>query len=341
MDTQKNNSISLDAIAANRRLVEELSAHQIINDETREYALELLYPAKNWGLWVSRLLLVLGVALILSGIIYFFAFNWAKITPAMKLGSIQTAIFACLAVSYFYGLQRLSGKILLLSAAVLVGVFLAVFGQIYQTGADAYNLFMMWALLILAWVMISEFAALWIVWLVICNIFLVLYWNQAAFPAHDTEMMIFSYLALFNGVFLGLREYFSTKAVHWLAEQWTRVVLVVPILGYVFIPTLMFIIDYDEHAPPAVAFGTLLAAVTHAVFYILYRYKLPDMWGLATTILSACIILESAIFKGITEVFDDGDAFAYLLMGCITLGIFTLAIIKLRVIAKEMEEKHV
>lgn len=340
MDTQKNNSISLDAIPANRRLIEELSAHQVIDDETREYALELLYPAKNWGLWISRLLLVLGVALILSGIIYFFAFNWAKITPAMKLGSIQTVILACLAVSYFYGLQRLSGKILLLSAAVLVGVFLAVFGQIYQTGADAYNLFMMWALLILAWVIISEFAALWLVWLVICNIFLVLYWNQAAFPAHDTEMMIFSYLALFNGVFLGLREYFSTKVGHWLAEQWTRVILVVPILGYVLIPTLMFIIQ-PGRATFAIVFGTLLAAVIHTFFYILYRYKLPDMWGLATTILSACIILESAIFKGITEVFDHGSAFAYLLMGCVTLGIFTLAIIKLRVIAKEMEEKHV
>jgi uncharacterized membrane protein len=340
MDTQKNNSISLDAIPANRRLIEELSAHQMIDDETREQGLELLYPAKNWGLWVSRLLLILGVALILSGIIYFFAFNWAKITPAMKLGSIQIAIFACLAVSYFYGLQRLSGKILLLSAAVLVGVFLAVFGQIYQAGADAYNLFMMWALLILPWVTISEFAALWIVWLVICNIFLVLYWDQAAFPASETEMMICSYLALFNGLFLGLREYFSTKSVSWLAGQWTRVVLVVPILSYIFIPTLLFV-DNPSHATFSIILGALLAVVIHIAFYILYRYKLPDMWGLATTILSACIILESAIFKGITEVFDNSDAFAYLLMGCITLGIFTLAIIKLRVIANEMEEKHV
>jgi len=85
----------------------------------------------------------------------------------------------------------------------------------------------------------------------------------------------------------------------------------------------------------------LLAAVIHIAFYILYRYQLPDMWGLATTILSGCIILESAIFKGITEVFDDDNAFSYLLMGCITLGIFTLAITKLRFIVKEMEQKHV
>lgn len=340
MDTQKNPHISLEEIPANRRLIEELSSHQIISAEAREYGLELLYPAKNWGLWAARLLLVLGVALILSGIVYFFAFNWAKITPAMKLSSIEMAIFICLAVSFFYGLQKLSGKILLLSASVLVGVFLAVFGQIYQTGADAYSLFLMWALLILPWVLISDFAALWSVWLVISNIFLILYWDQAISPAHETEMMIFSYLALFNALFLGLREYFSTQGLHWLEDQWTRVVLVLPILGYILIPAIAFIIEPGA-ATSSIILGALLSVLIHATFYLLYRYKLPDMWGLATTLLSVCIILESAIFKGITEIFNDADAIGYLLMGCITLGIFTLAIIKLRFIAKEMEENNV
>jgi uncharacterized membrane protein len=339
MDTPQNN-LSLENIPANRRLIEELSAHQMISNETREQGLEWLYPAKNWGLWTSRLLLVLGVTLILSGIIYFFAFNWAKIMPAMKLGSLQVAILACLTASYFYGFQQLSGKILLLSAAVLVGVFLAVFGQIYQTGADAYNLFMMWALLILPWVAVSEFATLWLVWLVIGNISLALYWNQAVFSSHENEMMIFSYLALFNGVFLGLREYFSSQAVSWMAGQWTRVVLVVPILGYLFIPTLMFVVE-PSHTTFSIVIGTVLSTLTHLVFYILYRYKLPDMWGLTTTLLSACLILETAVFKVLRETSGHSDAMMFLLMGGITLAIFTLAIIKLRLIAKEMETHHV
>ena len=67
----------------------------------------------------------------------------------MKLGSVQLAIFGCLGAAYFQNLQQLPGKVLLLGASVLIGVFLAVFGQVYQTGADAYNLFTMWALLIL------------------------------------------------------------------------------------------------------------------------------------------------------------------------------------------------
>ena len=332
--------MSLGKIPANRRMIDELSSHGLINADARNYALSLLYPAQNWGLWVSRLLLVLGVSLILSGIVYFYAFNWTKITPEMKLGSLQLAILGCLGASYFYGLARLSGKIMLLSASVLVGVFLAVFGQIYQTGADAYNLFMMWALLILPWVILSEFAALWLVWLVISNVFLVLYWDQAALPEHESEMMIVSYLAIFNSVFLGLREFFANQNTKWLQDQWTRVVLVVPILVYVLIPTIMLIVE-PSRATHAVVLGAVLAAIIHGVFYIVYRYKIPDMWGLAATILSGCIILESAIFKALTEVFRHSDAIMYLLMGGITLGVFTLAIIKLRTIAKEMEAHNV
>ena len=147
MDTQQNNSISLSSIPANRQLIEELFSRKLISVDAREYGLQLLYPSKNWGSWASKLLLVISISLMLSAIIYFFAFNWTKITPGLKLGSIQIAILGCLVTSYFYGLLHLSGKILLLSASVLVGVFLAVFGQIYQTGADSYNLFMMWAIL--------------------------------------------------------------------------------------------------------------------------------------------------------------------------------------------------
>lgn len=340
MDTEKNNNLSLEAIPADRRMIDELSSRGMITATARDYALNVLYPPQNWGLWVSRLLLVLGISLILSGVMYFFAFNWTKITPGIKLTSIQLAILGCLAATYFYGLARLSGKIMLLSAAVLVGVFLAVFGQIYQTGADAYNLFMTWALLILPWVILSEFAALWFVWLVISNIFSVLYWSQAALPRHESEMMIVSYLALFNAGFLGLREFLASKGKKWAQDQWTRVVLVIPILVYALIPTILLIVK-PSRATDAVILGAMLSAVIHAVFYIIYRYKILDVWGVAATLLSGCIIIESAIFKVLSEVFQRGNAIMYLLMGSITLGVFTLAIIKLRIIAKGMEADNV
>jgi uncharacterized membrane protein len=43
-----------------------------------------------------------------------------------------------------------------------VGVLQAVFGQIYETGADSYVLFLIWALLIIGWVAIGGYAPLWL-----------------------------------------------------------------------------------------------------------------------------------------------------------------------------------
>ena len=39
------------------------------------------------------------------------------------------------------GLDRAFGQVLLIAASVLTGVLLAVIGQVYQTGADVFELF--------------------------------------------------------------------------------------------------------------------------------------------------------------------------------------------------------
>lgn len=340
-DIQNHQHTSLAAIPANRALVDSLYTHQQISTEARNYALDLLYPAKQWGLWTARLLTLVGTALVLSGILYFFAFNWAKITPAMKLGGIQLLILACLIGALYYGLARTAGKMLLLSASVLVGIFLAVFGQIYQTGADAYQLFMVWMLLILPWTCISNFAALWAVWLLVSNLALILYWDQAATPKADLKELIFSYLILFNGFFLALREYFAYKGVAWLQRQWTRIILVIPILIFALIPTIEFIMDTTPSS--AVTLGTVLAIVVHCVFYLHYRFRNPNIPALSLTILSAGLIAEVIVNKMIDKLFPRYDAGAFLLMALFTLGIFALIIIILRSHIQRMQEeaKHV
>jgi hypothetical protein len=41
-----------------------------------------LRPASDWRLWAQRVLLIIGGALTLSGVIYFFAYNWSAISKA-------------------------------------------------------------------------------------------------------------------------------------------------------------------------------------------------------------------------------------------------------------------
>lgn len=106
-----NREDRLKEIAVDSRLIAGLYSQGKISLEAKRFALDLLSPHHRWGLWVSRLLLSIGTTLVLSGIIYFFAFNWMKITPMMKLSSIEMGLIACLIGSCCYSLQRLNGQV--------------------------------------------------------------------------------------------------------------------------------------------------------------------------------------------------------------------------------------
>ena len=69
----------------------------------------------------------------LCGLVYFFALNWAKLGPGVKLGTIEVGIFGCLLAYACVSAERLSAKVVLLCASTLVGVFPAVFAD------DSYN----------------------------------------------------------------------------------------------------------------------------------------------------------------------------------------------------------
>jgi uncharacterized membrane protein len=337
----KKNSFSLKEVPANRKLIEELYLHGKINEDTKQYALDFLFPHDQWGLWISRLLLIIGSALILSGVIYFFAYNWNKLTKLVKFASVQSGILICLVAALYRTLDRLSGKVLLLSASVLIGVFFAVFGQIYQTGADAYQLFMMWAILSFGWVIISNFAALWFVWIVITNTFLVLFWLQAALPSKEMGFMIFTYIALFNGFLIAVREHFVHKGFEWLKERWSRIALTIVVLVAMLIPIIVFIVE-PEDATTSIFISALVGFIGHAVIYFVYRFKIPDILSFAATVISICIIIETTVLKIINEIIGDlDDEVSLFMMGTATLVVFTSAVFHLRNTAKGLEAQDV
>jgi len=56
-----------------------------------------------------------------------------------------------------------------------VGGMLALYGQTYQTGANTYELFLVWAFLITPWALIARLPALWVLWLVILHVAYIFY----------------------------------------------------------------------------------------------------------------------------------------------------------------------
>jgi uncharacterized membrane protein len=340
MDVEVNKSIDINTIPANRQLVNELWSRGLISSEAKNYALNILYPTRKWSIWIALVLQILGVSLILCGLVYFFAFNWAKMGSAIKFCLIEAAIFSSLAITYIYGLNSLAGKIALLSACVLVGLFLAVFGQVYQTGADSYKLFMMWAICILPWVLIADFAPLWLIWLIVSNIFLVLFWFQGWLHIQYSSILIFSYLVLFNLPFLGLREVLVCRGKKWLQDSWTRQVLIFFILFYTLIPNLALIFAIVRITNIDL-FSAILSVIIYPLFFFIYCYKLPDMWALAKLTICFCIVIDAVILKLLEESLGRDSLTSFFLMGLNTLALTILAVVALRFISKKIETRNV
>ena len=334
MDTVRNRLIPLEEIPADRRLVEELFRDGKISPRARDYALDLLYPARNWGLWISRVLAGLGTALVLAGIVYFYAFNWNAIPDLVKLGSVELAMAGAMAAALLRGLDRTSGKFLALAAATLIGVFLAVFGQVYQTGADAWELFAGWALLILPFGVAAAFAPIFGLWLVVANLALFLYWNQMHPWRFHLDEMIFPILSGFNVAVLALRESVE-KRLPWLRARWTRNLPALIGLTCAVIPCAWAAVDWNwanTEVPWAAGIGALILAG----FYGIYRYYKLDVQALAATILCVCLVAECLLFR-ILDIGGHGNAGMLLLMGVLTVGLFAGVIVWLRNLTKQLE----
>ena len=110
---EENPNLEKSAInqPANIRIIRKLYSDGLLTDHAFEKACSIIHPTKSWVSWARIRLLFLGSALILAGIIFFFAYNWAVMNKFIKFGFIEASILICLIGSYKSGLKKISGKV--------------------------------------------------------------------------------------------------------------------------------------------------------------------------------------------------------------------------------------
>jgi len=281
-----------------------------------------------WKSWLDRGLLSLGAVLILAGIVYFFAHNWDHLTDNDKLVLAGGAVLLSFIGATWAGLSQFLGKLLLLVASALVGVYLAVFGQIYQTGADSYELFTGWAFLIFPWVALGRFMPLWIMWLGLLNFALGFYWPISSFFGSLESWDVFRHetisLLLLNGLALLLRESVGRWPISWFDRGWSTLILLTATIIPASVETVGEILyTWDPSSSSRSAFiacGLFAALVIGLAFYYSrVRYSLP---ALAIATLSACAVLTVLSIRFLDFDQPHLDAGIWLIAGLMVLGIF-------------------
>ena len=258
--------------------------------------------------------------------------------PVVKFGIIESLLWGCAVGAFANGLEKITGKVLLLSACVLVGVLLAVYGQIYQTGADAWPIYAIWAALIFPWVSISRFFALWVFWLAVSNVALILFWFQADISDHsEFGWGICLLLAMLNAMGLLAREVGLQRGVEWLRHRWGQQVLWLVVVVPLTIPSLLLIIA------PSIGGGLFLGAIGLAIGLVVgqyyFRYRRPDLFCLGLNVSSVSILLLAFLVTNLGTDFE--EAADFLLTGLLVLGVSTSAAFVLRRIAGSLEHHDV
>lgn len=292
----------------------------VVTDETLASAVSLANITPNSSHWLSFLsqlcLWVGSIALGLS-VLFFIAFNWFEFGRFAKFSLVEISIVAAVAGYLFVKGSPLLAKASITVAAILVGVLLALFGQTYQTGADPWQLFIIWACLILPWALTARFSILWLICLVLCNTSFVLYigvhtWHLTAFFWRDVALWG---LFAINFVSLIVWQLASIKC-KWLQDGFSMRLIAVTVA--VLITTLAII---------SIGTSNILSnlAVPIWVFcmglgYWVYRVKSVELFMLAIGCLSAIMLIATLFINLLFNGSEIISAFFVLALVIVGLG---------------------
>jgi uncharacterized membrane protein len=249
-----------------------------------------LVPSRaEWRLFLSQLSLWLGTAALAAAIFFFFAFNWHALSRFAKFGLVEGAIAAALIACWRLDLDRPAGKAALVLLSLLTGALLALTGQVYQTGADAYELFAWWALLILPWVAVGRFSPLWLLWLGIADLALYFYADAGRFAGEDT--LLWSLLA-FNTAALAAWEAAHRAGTPWLRDDWPPRLIAIPAGIAATALSLSDILDTGRYG------GGILAHIVWIACVVLwYRRVRLDLFMLAGAVLSVIVVVAGFMIR--------------------------------------------
>lgn len=299
--------------------------------------------ATAWRRHLDRFLAAVAALLIVAGITAFFAWNWAELHRLLKFALIESGIVVAVLLAWRLQLDSPAGRASLFAAAFLVGVLLALYGQVYQTGADPYGLFLAWAILVLPWVLIGRQPGLWLMLVLLFCIALILYWIQVLHPPDGSWLLIqllgplvwlgstvmdwrlASLLFAFTVAAIVAWELAAAGGIPWLESRLFPRLVGLIALYTVLGPTLImiFAVSLDWHIGGRIVSPLLfVAALATSLWY--YQYRRLDLLMLTMTLFAGILAIMALAIRHLFQGFGSLLLLAALLVGLVGAAAFWL-----------------
>ena len=268
-----------------------------------------------WRAFLETLFLWLGAASLAASIVFFVAANWQTLGRFPKFGMVEAALVAAIAIAVWRGLDTLPGKAALVVAALLAGALLALVGQVYQTGADTFELFAAWAVAIIAWVLVARQPALWMLWVAILNCAVVFYYQivpgRSFWMVFGPRTVFLASFAL-NAVALLAWEYAAARGITGFTARWAPRVLAFASGVAITVVAVLAILDFRDGG----GWHLVIYALWIGTMFWAYRVRRIDLFILSGGVLSAIVVAAAAIAR----VFEHGGSGAVLMVAIIVIA---------------------
>jgi uncharacterized membrane protein len=287
-----------------REDIYQFNQHSSIKKEIIDRALHENVYAKEgeWIRFLKYIFIALGIGFTVTGIIFFFAYNWENLDKTFKLILVQGILIISVLFYLFSKKNELIKKITITGSSVLVGVMFAVFGQIYQTGANSFDLFILWTLLILPWVIVSKFSPLWFIFYVLCNTSFILFKEQYA--VYWSEQTFLFYYIILQSIF-AIPCIYLTEYKHKNQDfKWTNYLFSI---GLIITTTIgcCYSVFSDDFTNNLLIFSISIILFSSGIFY---GFKTKNIFYIMTLLFGISIVLDSILLK----VSDDSSMISFI-----------------------------
>ncbi len=285
----------------------------------KNYLRDEIYADRSaWVRLADFGLLGLGGGFFVAGIVFFFAYNWGALSSFVKLGMAEAALLVVLGL-WLWTSHRMLKQVVLIMAGVMVGVLFAVQGQIYQTGANAYDFFLGWSIFISLWVWATRYAAFWLLYMVLITTTLLLYSEQVATAWPRNTVLILCFMV--NAAVLTFWELWQYGAGKAQISVWF-----LRVLGIASVAFLTFGLCYTIFSEGQSAHDYLLwVGIPWAMAMLYISSQQKKLFYMALLTFSTIIVLVSLVLRwGIDKDIDGAGLF--LVVGSLVLVAISLMV---------------
>ncbi len=270
--------------------------------------------------WLPRGVAVLAAALGGMGVVMWIAANWETLGRFGRFGLLQALV---LAAGTGAALRPAARAPLGLLALLGIGALFAYFGQTYQTGADAWQLFALWGVLALPLCLGARSDVLWAPWALVMVTAISLWTHTHSGHRWSVEPAQLSVhlwawgamLVLVAGLSQGLQRF--TGAGVWgfrTAATLAVVAFTLTALGGLFYKTV----------GPQYALGAVVLAVCAAA---LCTPRLFDIFALSAVALGLNALLVAGLARWMAEDYSSGDWIGRLFfLGLVAAGLLSASV---------------